>query len=354
MKLKLFLSVVMGVCTLISYSANIAADQPQAKAKTNDNQMTKVELQTSLGNIVVELYNETPQHRDNFIKLVKEGYYDGVLFHRVIKDFMIQTGDGNSKTAGPNDMLGDGDPGYTIPAEFVYPKYFHKRGALAAARTGDQVNPERRSSGSQFYIVTGKIYGSDELKMMTQRMADMRKQDIFRRLVTENHERIQALQEAQDQAGILDLQNELIQLTEAEAAKAPFSLNKILPEGMCGAVEKEDVGILHLLHNLIIHLGRTVHPSVRIDPDVPVAHDGLHQRTEGIPHHGYRLQRNASVSCPMVTDDVKMRLPSLCGMLSSPLMAYPDIKVNVIRTGNRVSRIIIRKRPVLPACLLSW
>ena len=224
MKLKLFLSVVMGVFTLISYSANIAAGQPQATAKTNDNQMTKVELQTSLGNIVVELYNETPQHRDNFIKLVNEGYYDGVLFHRVIKDFMIQTGDGNSKTAGPNDMLGDGDPGYTIPAEFVYPKYFHKRGALAAARTGDQVNPERRSSGSQFYIVTGKIYGSDDLKMMTQRMADMRKQDIFRRLVTENRERIQALQQAQDQAGIQELQNELIQLTEAEAAQTPFSM----------------------------------------------------------------------------------------------------------------------------------
>lgn len=215
---------MMGVFTLISYSANTTASKPQESAKTNDNQMTKVELQTSLGNIVVELYNETPQHRDNFIKLVKEGYYDGVLFHRVIKDFMIQTGDGNSKTAGPNDMLGDGDPGYTIPAEFVYPKYFHKRGALAAARTGDQVNPERSSSGSQFYIVTGKVYGSDELKMMTQRMADMRKQDIFRRLVTENHERIQALQQTQDQAGIQELQNELIQLTEAEAAKAPFSL----------------------------------------------------------------------------------------------------------------------------------
>ena len=224
MKLNLFLSVMMGVFTLISYSANTTASKPQESAKTNDNQMTKVELQTSLGNIVVELYNETPQHRDNFIKLVKEGYYDGVLFHRVIKDFMIQTGDGNSKTAGPNDMLGDGDPGYTIPAEFVYPKYFHKRGALAAARTGDQVNPERSSSGSQFYIVTGKVYGSDELKMMTQRMADMRKQDIFRRLVTENHERIQALQQTQDQAGIQELQNELIQLTEAEAAKAPFSL----------------------------------------------------------------------------------------------------------------------------------
>ena len=224
MKLKLFLSVVMGVFTLISYSANITAGDPQAMAKINDNQMTKVELQTSLGNIVVELYNETPQHRDNFIKLVNEGYYDGVLFHRVIKEFMIQTGDGNSKTAGPNAMLGDGDPGYTIPAEFVYPKYFHKRGALAAARTGDQVNPERRSSGSQFYIVTGKVYGSDELKMMTQRMGDMRKQDIFRRLVTENRERIQALQEAQDQAGMQELQNELIQLTEAEAAQSPFSM----------------------------------------------------------------------------------------------------------------------------------
>ena len=224
MKLKLFLSVVMGVFTLISYSANIAAGQPQATAKTNDNQMTKVELQTSLGNIVVELYNETPQHRDNFIKLVNEGYYDGVLFHRVIKDFMIQTGDGNSKTAGPNDMLGDGDPGYTIPAEFVYPKYFHKRGALAAARTGDQVNPERRSSGSQFYIVTGKIYSSDDLKKMTQRLAEMKKQDIFRRLVNENRTRIQELQQSHDNAGLDALQNELIQQTEAEAAQSPFTM----------------------------------------------------------------------------------------------------------------------------------
>ena len=182
--------------------------------------MTKVKLETSLGDIVVELYNETPQHRDNFIKLVKEGYYDGVLFHRVIKDFMIQTGDGNSKTAGPETMLGDGDPGYTIEAEFVYPKYFHKRGALAVARTGDQVNPERRSSGSQFYIVTGKIYSSDELNMMTKRMADMKKQDIFRRLVTENNNKIKQLQESGDNPGLQELQNELIRQTEAEAANS--------------------------------------------------------------------------------------------------------------------------------------
>ena len=219
MKKYLFLSIVMVALTLMSCSASNSENKSNAAAIDKaDNNMTKVELETSLGNIVVELYDETPQHRDNFIKLVNAGYYDGVLFHRVIKDFMIQTGDGNSKTAGPDAMLGDGDPGYTIEAEFVYPKYFHKRGALAAARTADQVNPERRSSGSQFYIVTGKIYSSDELKMMTQRMADMRKQDIFRRLVTENRERIEALQMSQDQAGIQELQNELIQLTEAEAA----------------------------------------------------------------------------------------------------------------------------------------
>ena len=226
MKKSLFLSLLMAAFTLMSCSANNAEGNAEAanKSKADNNKMTKVELETSLGKIVVELYNETPQHRDNFIKLVKEGYYDGVLFHRVIKDFMIQTGDGNSKTAGPDTSLGDGDPGYTIPAEFVYPKYFHKRGALAAARTGDQVNPERRSSGSQFYIVTGKIYCSDELQMMTKRLSDVQKQDIFRRLITENTDKINELQKAQDTAGIQALQNELIQKTEAEAAQNPFTL----------------------------------------------------------------------------------------------------------------------------------
>ena len=217
--------MMMVVITLMSCSA-INADREansQASTKTQtDKKMTKVELETTLGNIVVELYNETPQHRDNFIKLVKSGYYDGVLFHRVIKDFMIQTGDGNSKTADAETPLGDGDPGYTIPAEFVYPKYFHKRGALAAARTGDQVNPERRSSGSQFYIVTGKIYSSDDLNMMTQRLTDVKKQDIFRRLVTENQSKVQELQKNQDNAGLQELQNQLIQQTEAEAAQNPI------------------------------------------------------------------------------------------------------------------------------------
>ena len=210
--------------TFMSCSAGNAEGSASAPAKNKtDKKMTKVKLETSLGDIIVELYNETPQHRDNFIKLVKEGYYDGVLFHRVIKDFMIQAGDGNSKNAGPETTLGDGDPGYTIEAEFVYPKYFHKRGALAAARTGDQVNPERRSSGSQFYIVTGKIFSSDDLNSMIKGMTDMKKQEVFRRLVTENSAKITQLQETQDSAGLHALQNELIQQTEAEVAKENFS-----------------------------------------------------------------------------------------------------------------------------------
>lgn len=124
---------------------------------------TVVLIETSKGKIKVKLYNETPLHRDNFIKLVNEGKYEGLLFHRIIKQFMVQGGDVNSKDA-PMDMpLGEGEIGYTIPAEFVYPRYFHKRGALCAARTPDEDNPTKESSGSQFYIVTGKHFTSMEL-----------------------------------------------------------------------------------------------------------------------------------------------------------------------------------------------
>ena len=130
---------------------------------------TQVLMKTNLGNIKLKLYNETPQHRDNFIKLVKEGTYNGLLFHRVIKDFMIQGGDVTSKDAPMSKQLGAGDLGYTVPAEFVYPKYFHKRGMLCAARTSDDENPERASSGTQFYIVTGKFYTEMELDKMEEK-----------------------------------------------------------------------------------------------------------------------------------------------------------------------------------------
>ena len=115
--------------------------------------MSTVKIKTTEGDIIVRLYDETPRHRDNFIKLAKEGYFDGTLFHRVIKDFMIQGGDPDSKNAPKGKMLGTGGPDYTIPAEIDCPHLFHKRGALSAARLGDEVNPQRESSGSQFYIV---------------------------------------------------------------------------------------------------------------------------------------------------------------------------------------------------------
>ena len=123
-------------------------------------------LQTSLGDIIIRLSDSTPLHRDNFLKLVKLGYYDGILFHRVIKDFMIQGGDPNSKNAPAGQPLGNGGPSYKVPAEFRQ-TLFHKKGMIAAAREGDDVNPEKASSGSQFYITQGKIYsdaGLDSLE----------------------------------------------------------------------------------------------------------------------------------------------------------------------------------------------
>lgn len=188
--------------------------------------MAKVKIETSLGNIVVRLYDETPKHRDNFLKLANEGYFDGTLFHRVIKEFMIQGGDPDSKGAPAGKMLGTGGPDYTIPAEFVYPQYFHKRGALSAARQSDQVNPKRESSGSQFYIVWGKIYKPQELKQMERQLAMQQEQDVFNSLVQKNRSQIMKLRRNRDQAGLMDLQNDLIAQTKAmcmEKGKPTFT-----------------------------------------------------------------------------------------------------------------------------------
>lgn len=127
-----------------------------------------VQIITDFGTMKIKLYNETPQHRDNFLKLAREGAYDGTLFHRVISDFMIQGGDPTSKGATAEQQLGMGGPGYTVPAE-ILPQLFHKRGALSAARTGDQMNPQRRSSGSQFFIVQGKVSTPEELAQLESR-----------------------------------------------------------------------------------------------------------------------------------------------------------------------------------------
>ncbi len=133
-------------------------------------QSTKVLIETTKGNMTVVLYDDTPLHRDNFVKLAESGFYEELLFHRVIKNFMIQGGDPMSKNAAPGARLGNGGPGYTISAEIVYPTHFHKKGALAAARTGDNVNPKRESSGSQFYIVQGQKYTDMTLDQIEKRL----------------------------------------------------------------------------------------------------------------------------------------------------------------------------------------
>lgn len=177
---------------------------------------TKVKITTTEGEIIVRLYDETPLHRDNFIRLAKEGYYDGTLFHRVIKDFMIQGGDPDSRNAPAGKMLGAGGPDYTIAAEFVYPQLFHKRGALSAARLGDEVNPNRESSGSQFYIVWGKTYNASELKQMERQMAMQQEQSVFNALAAEHHDEIMALRRNRDRAGLMALQDKLTDETKAK------------------------------------------------------------------------------------------------------------------------------------------
>ncbi|MCQ2068107.1 MAG: peptidylprolyl isomerase [Bacteroidaceae bacterium] len=204
MKYKLIALILMAA-TINSCGAGSSQN---AKAQSAENE-TKVLIKTSVGDITIKLYNETPQHRDNFIKLVEEHYYDSILFHRVIKDFMVQAGDPESKNAEKYAQLGSGGPGYTIPAEFVYPKYFHKRGALSAARQADQVNPERKSSGSQFYIVTGKKYGKYDLQDLETQLRQRQGQGIFDRLVAQNRDSIMNLQLAGDNDGLMKLQEEL-------------------------------------------------------------------------------------------------------------------------------------------------
>jgi len=144
------------VTLLISLVVFSASAQKDSTIKKKDRKRD-VLMQTTMGDIVIRLSDSTPLHRDNFLKLVKVGFYDSLLFHRVIKDFMIQGGDPDSKRAATGQPLGGGSPGYTVPAEFRK-TLFHKKGVIAAARTGDNINPTKASSGSQFYITQGKVF----------------------------------------------------------------------------------------------------------------------------------------------------------------------------------------------------
>ena len=178
----------------------------------------KVKIETTLGDIIVRLYDETPIHRDNFVKLVKEGYYDGTLFHRVIKDFMIQGGDPDSKGAPAGKMLGVGGPDYTLEAE-IKDNLYHKRGALAAARQGDEVNPERRSSGSQFYIVWGQVYKENQLNQLGKQIRMQKVQDAFNALTKARREEIMQMRRERNRAGLQELQDQLIAEAENKVGK---------------------------------------------------------------------------------------------------------------------------------------
>ncbi len=182
---------------------------------------TKVKIETTMGDIIVKLYDETPNHRDNFIKLVENGTYEGTLFHRVIKDFMIQAGDPDSKGAPKGQMLGSGDVGYTVPAEFVYPQLFHKKGALAAARQGDNVNPEKASSGCQFYIVTGRVFNDSTLLSMEEQKNQNKFTSVFNALAQKHMKEIYQMRRNNDQEGLMNLQDSLFVETQKQMEGEP-------------------------------------------------------------------------------------------------------------------------------------
>ena len=200
---------ILLIClAFIALTACNAGSKRQTNHHMENEKRTLVKLETTMGNITVALYNETPKHRDNFIKLVKEGVYDSTLFHRVIKQFMIQAGDPDSKNASDTAMLGSGDVGYTIPAEFN-PKFFHKKGVLAAARQGDDVNPEKASSGCQFYIVTGRKFTEPQLLGMENKINEQREEALFDSLARRHMKEIYKMRKAGDNAGLLELQDTL-------------------------------------------------------------------------------------------------------------------------------------------------
>lgn len=185
---------------------------------------TIIRIETSLGDIRLKLYDETVIHRDNLLKLIREGYYNGILFHRVIKDFMIQAGDPESRGARPSILLGDKDVGYTLKAE-ILPQYFHKRGALAAAREGDNVNPDRNSSGSHFYIVQGKKYTPQELDEAVESINNKRYAALFNRLKSAREGEITRLQMTEDYERLMRVNRELSDETRIQFEQVKLRLS---------------------------------------------------------------------------------------------------------------------------------
>ena len=182
---------------------------------------TQVLIETSMGGIKVKLYNDTPKHRDNFIRLAKEGAYDGILFHRVVRGFMVQTGDPARKAAGVAGAVDTAAYAYTLPAEIVYPRHFHKRGALAAARMGDDVNPEKASSGTQFYIVTGQTYTPSTLMELYSAIYQSRVDTLYEELRRGHVKELYLMRRKGEQDKLEALQDSLLRQAENEVAAHP-------------------------------------------------------------------------------------------------------------------------------------
>lgn len=178
-------------------------------------------METNYGKITLKLYPETSQHRDNFQKLVNSGFYDGLLFHRVIKDFMIQAGDPNSKNANSKTMLGVGDVGYTIPAEMNFVQYYHKRGALSAARQADEINPQKRSSGCQFYIVQGKVFTNSELDAIEINIKKRIENQMFQEILSSKQGLINKYQSENKQNKLSELQDSILAVVQEKVKQNP-------------------------------------------------------------------------------------------------------------------------------------
>jgi cyclophilin family peptidyl-prolyl cis-trans isomerase len=185
---KLIFSILLAMFTIVYSCGN--ADKKEDESI--------VSIETEFGEIKVKLYDETPEHKKNFLELVDEGFYDDLLFHRVIEDFMIQGGDPDSKDAQSGSRLGGGGPGYTVPAELVS-TYFHKKGALAAARKGGPSNPEKRSNGSQFYIIQGEIFSPGKLDTLESMKNSRAKNDLMKEHFTKANSELNELRKNQDQ-----------------------------------------------------------------------------------------------------------------------------------------------------------
>lgn len=214
------------ICIIIAAITSCGASTKNNSKNMSSENQTIVKFETNVGDFTVALYNETPKHKENFIKLVKEGMYDSTLFHRVIKQFMVQAGDPKSKNASDTATLGAGDVGYNIPAEFNN-ELFHKKGALAAARQGDEVNPEKASSGCQFYIVTGRKFTEPKLLDMENQINEQREENIFNSLAQKHMKDIYKMRKAGDNEGLLELQDTLESQASAMAMEEePFKFTK--------------------------------------------------------------------------------------------------------------------------------